>query len=283
MQKSFEVTGPVELEVRLAAGEVVIDPTLHGRIEVELEGYDDESRRMVEEARIELRDGGGRSRVLVDVEQRRGAFGLSFSFGRRGISCRIRCPIDTAVSARTKSAGVAIRGRVDSLNVVTASGDVDARDVTGGVNVRTASGDVRVGDVGSGVNIQTASGDVQLGAIHGPLNVATASGDVAVEAASDNVNANTVSGDQRHDAVVSGQVSANSVSGDILIGVRRGSDVYLDCNTLSGDTTSELEVGGDPPAGDAPLVEIRAKSVSGDIRIVRAPAPTDQTAQEVHT
>ena len=47
-----------------------------------------------------------------------------------------------------------------------------------------------------------------------------------------------------------------------------------------GDTVSELELTSDAPAGDGPLVEIRAKTVSGDIRITRASAPAD--SQEVH-
>ena len=85
-----------------------------------------------------------------------------------------------------------------------------------------------------------------------------------------------------------GQVNATSVSGDVTIGVRRGSKVYLDCNTISGDTSSELELTTDAPAGDGPLVEIRAKTVSGDIRITRAPAPVNDNGsshpvQEVHS
>jgi hypothetical protein len=35
------------------------------------------------------------------------------------------------------------------------------------------------------------------------------------------------------------------------------------------------------PAADGPLIEIRVKTVSGDITITRAPAPADST-QEVH-
>ena len=76
-----------------------------------------------------------------------------------------------------------------------------------------------------------------------------------------------------------GNVAAHSVSGDVQIGVRRGSKVFLDCNTVSGDTSSELELTPDAPAGDGPLVEIRAKTVSGDIRITRAPAPATDNAQ----
>jgi hypothetical protein len=34
--------------------------------------------------------------------------------------------------------------------------------------------------------------------------------------------------------------------------------------------TSDLEVTDDPPADDSPVVEIRARTVSGDVRIRRA-------------
>jgi hypothetical protein len=71
-----------------------------------------------------------------------------------------------------------------------------------------------------------------------------------------------------------------------LIGVRRGSRVFLDCNTVSGDTSSELELTSDAPAGDGPLVEIKAKTVSGDITITRAAPPESKppapSEQEVH-
>jgi DUF4097 and DUF4098 domain-containing protein YvlB len=280
MQRSFEIAGPAEVEVRLAAGEITVDPTLDGRIEVELLAHDEESQRLVDEARVELHD----RHLLVDVPHKRGgAFNFGFVFGRSGITCRIRCPHDSGVSAKTKSADVRCYGTVGGLNVSTASGDVEADRVSGGVNVRAASGDTVVREIGGGVNIQTASGDVELGIVRGAANVATASGDLTIEEAYDNVNANTVSGDQEHRAVMTGNVSAHSVSGDVTIGVRRGSRVWLDCNTVSGDTSSELELSSDAPNGDGPLVEVRAKTVSGDITIRRAPAPAHTNgAQEVH-
>lgn len=278
MQKSFDVAGPVEVEIRLASGDIRIDPSLDGRVEVELTGNDEESQRLVDEAEVTLRESSGRPVIHIEVAQKRG-FNFSL-FGRSGVSCRVRCPEGSVVNAKTKSADLEASGTLGGLSVATASGEVEADRVDGGVNVKSASGDVEVREVKGGVNVQTASGDVEIRVVRGGINVNSASGDVTIGEAYDNVNVNTVSGDQEHGAVMRGNVNANSVSGDVTIAVRRGSKVFLDCNTMSGDTSSELEMTGDAPLGDGPFVEVRAKTVSGDIRITRAPAPNEH--QEVH-
>jgi hypothetical protein len=280
MHKAFEVAGPVELDVRLASGDIEIDPTLDGRVEVELVAHDEESQRLVDNARVELNQHGHRPTVLVDVPQKRG-LSFSLSFGRQGIECRIRCPHESGAQVRTRSADVAARGTLGGLNVATASGDVEVDRVTGGVTVKGASSDFSAREVGP-VSVQTASGDIDISVAKGPVNVTSVSGDISVGEAYDNVNANSVSGDQDHGAVMRGIVAAHSVSGDVTIAVRRGSKAFLDCTTVSGDTSSELDMTADAPAADdnAPFVEIRAKTVSGDIRSTRAPAPTSN--QEVH-
>jgi len=282
MQQSFEVSGPAELDVRLASGEIEVE-TVEGatRVEVELIAHDEESQQHVDAARIELHDNHGRPQVIVDVPQRRGSFSLGSFFGRQGITCRLRAPEHSGLSVRSKSADVRARGTLGAANIQTASGDVRLEDVDGGLNIKSASGDILAQQIGGAANVQTASGDVSVDAVRGPVNAQTASGDLRIGEAWDNVNASTVSGDQMHGAVLRGTVAAHSVSGDVVIGVRRGSKVFLDCNTVSGDTRSELELTTEAPAGDGPLVEIRAKTVSGDIAITRAPAPADN-AQEVH-
>src|SRR6476469_9583391 len=206
MHKTFDVQGTTEVEIRLNAGDIQIDPTLDGRVEIELIAHDEETQEIVDAARVEQQG----NRVLVDVPQKRGGFSFGSLFGRQGIDCRVRCPEGSLLTVRTKSADLSVRGAIGGMNVATASGDVEADRVNGGVNIKSASGDVR-------------------------------------------------------------------------IGVRRGSKVYLDCTTVSGDTSSELEVSPEAPATDGPLVEIRAKTVSGDIRITRAPAPiVNEEHQEVH-
>src|SRR4051794_2672369 len=188
MQQSFEVSGPVELEVRLASGDIEVDATRESGVEVELIALDEESQRLVDEARIELRESPGRPTVLVDVPQKKG---FSFQlFGRSGIECRIRCAPESGLSAKTKSADVTARGVLGGLNVQTASGDVEVDRVSGGVNIKSASSDFSAREVGA-VNIQSASGDIDIEIARGPVNATTVSGDITIGQAYDNVNANT--------------------------------------------------------------------------------------------
>ena len=80
-----------------------------------------------------------------------------------------------------------------------------------------------------------------------------------------------------------GRIELKAISGDVLVGVRRGSRVYVDANTVSGTTSSELDLSDSPApapealADDAPLVELFVKTVSGDVRIERALAATELT------
>jgi DUF4097 and DUF4098 domain-containing protein YvlB len=163
---------------------------------------------------------------------------------------------------------------------------VDLDGSGGDVQVKTASGDASMSEVHGLTHVQTASGDIAVQQAHGDVTVQGVSGDVWIKDARRSVHVNTVSGDQRVDAVVEGSIETQAVSGDILIGVRRGSRVYVDANTISGSTSSELNLSDAPDddvedgaaADEGPMVEVRAKTVSGDVSLVRAAAPTPTQA-----
>ncbi|MFL5757396.1 MAG: DUF4097 family beta strand repeat-containing protein, partial [Chloroflexota bacterium] len=152
-------------------------------------------------------------------------------------------------------------------------------DVEQGASVKTASGDIRFEHVGRGLSAQSASGDVHVNSIGEGGAIQTVSGDAYVGSAGASLSLTTVSGDIRVDAVHEGNINLGAVSGDVVVGVRRGSRLWVDAQSISGDTESELELAGTPISDEGPLVELRAKTVSGDIRVVRAPAPIHE---EVH-
>lgn len=281
---NFDTPGAVRLDLELPSGGIEIDAIGGEATHVELEALNAEGEELIANARIEANERGESHevRVLVGPALRSGWF-ISIGRGPQ-IRLHVTCPRNASVTARTKSADIVAHGELRKLDVKTASGDVHGDEIAEDVSIKTASGDVALDTVGGRTRIQTASGDVAMQHAAGDVTVQLVSGDLWLRDAGSSVHANTVSGDQRIEAVMEGVVEAHSVSGDVLIGVRRGSRVYVDANTISGSTSSELELGDAPAEAEesdeeGPLVEVRAKTVSGDVSIVRAPAPLPQTTR----
>jgi DUF4097 and DUF4098 domain-containing protein YvlB len=137
-----------------------------------------------------------------------------------------------------------IRGRDYRLRVMSPpETDVEAKIASADVEGRGRFGDVRV---------QTASGDVELEDVGGLVRIDSASGDVHVERA--------------------GELKLNSASGDIEVGIAKGSRLWVEAQSLSGDTSSDidLESGETIESDEGPLVELTARTLSGDIAVRRA-------------
>jgi DUF4097 and DUF4098 domain-containing protein YvlB len=270
IRESFETPAPVTLDLSIPEGRIDIETVDGTTTEVELDarGNEDEVRETLEGAQIEHRATGKGHEVTVDLRDRRR---LGFGFWRKvDVRLSIRAPHGAHVRTDSASADVSGRGRYGSLDAKTASGDVEFEEVEGEAHVRAASGDVAVRSIGGDASVNSASGDVELGRVRGETSVKTASGDVTVGDAGGGVSVATASGDQRIEAVTAGSVSLQSASGDIEIGIRQGSNVWVDARAMSGDTRSELELADAPPDDDAPLVELRAASMSGDVTVRRA-------------
>jgi len=285
--ETFQTPGPVRAEVRIGAGEIRLETAESAETTVRLEPLrdNDATRSAVEDARIELREYGGRYEVLVDVRDH----GRGFSFGRGAeVRVELRCPQGTEIETRTGSADVEGRGRFGSVDVETGSGDVHFDEVSGDARVNAASGDVDVSRIGGEARINTASGDVQLSTVAAAAKINSASGDVTIREAGDSVEVNTASGDVYVGEVTSsvtvnsasgdqqiqragqGKVTLKSASGDLEVGIPEGSTLWVDARSRSGEVRSELPVSESMPEGGGPHIELRANTMSGDITVTRA-------------
>jgi DUF4097 and DUF4098 domain-containing protein YvlB len=280
--ETFSTPGPVRLDLELPAGAIELETAETDETHVELESASGKAsvEEMIADARVELARRGDVYQVSVEVRTRHGVW-ISFSSGpdiRLGtpdLRLRISCPKGAELDVRTKSADLRARGEYGKVDVKTASGDINI-DRAADTYVKSASGDVHVELVEGLLDVKTASGDLHAGSVTRDANLNLVSGDVYIGDCGGSVSTNTVSGDQRYEAVVNGRVELRAVSGDIAVGIRRGSRVFIDANTVSGSTSSEFELADAPqeaPDPDAPLVEVYAKTVSGDVRLERAPAP----------
>jgi DUF4097 and DUF4098 domain-containing protein YvlB len=283
LSETYQTPGELVLNLAIPAGEIEIETAPGDSTRVELDALTESARELLQHTRMELRDRGADGHeVVVEVPSSRSSFFISFGRGP-DFRLRVTCPPGAQLDVQTKSADVQGRGTFGNSYVRTASGDVSLGDVEGDVRIKTASGDVNLDEIHGTTSVQTASGDLALQRARGEVTGQLVSGDIWIRDALKSLALNTVSGDVRLDAVVEGTVDVNAISGDILIGVRRGSRVYVDCNTISGSMNSELELSDSPgEAGggeSGPLVEIRGKTVSGDVGLTRAAAPAPLPGQ----
>jgi DUF4097 and DUF4098 domain-containing protein YvlB len=282
--ETFQTPGLVALDIRLGAGEIRLETgeTTETTVELEPLRSNEASASAVQEARVELRERPDGVDIVVDVRDR-----SRFSRGAE-VLVHVNCPAGSSLHARTGSADVEGRGRFGEIEVETGSGDVAFQEVAGDTKVNaasgdvqistvggtarfnTASGDIQVATIGGDAKVNSASGDIQLGEVGGRLEANSASGDVEVREARSGVSVNSASGDQMIGSVIGGSVSLKSASGDLRVGIKQGSKLFVDAKSRSGEVSSELEVSDVAPEGEAPLVELRASTMSGDIHIVRA-------------
>lgn len=247
----------MQVEIRTISGRVEIATSETG--ETFVETADEEDHVNVE--LTDLPDGGHLVAVDGGAGRRR----------RGGEDLRLRLPESAHVRIESRSGDVTARGRFGSLVLRAASAGLVFDEVRGDVEVRVASGDVRGGTVDGNVTVESMSGDVELVEVGGDLTAHLASGDLTVRRALGSVKVSTASGDVTVGEVSAGAIAVTSMSGDIAIGVRRGVITWLDLSSVSGSITSELEPAGATSEGDR--LELRASSVSGDVRVRRAGQP----------
>jgi DUF4097 and DUF4098 domain-containing protein YvlB len=236
--ETFDTPEPPELRISFPAGEVRIETSAEAtQTHVELSGPNED------DARIEQR----RDQIVVEIEKRK-------LFGFKGEhTVIVTAPFGTRVDANVASADVEGSGRLGNVSVDTASGDVRLAAVDGRLEVNTASGDLRVDFVAEDVRVNSASGDITVGEAEHDAKIRTASGDIVIRSA------------------VRGKIDITSASGDVEVGIRRGSEVFIDASSMSGDMSSELDVSdAPPPESDGPNIDLRARTMSGDVTVRRA-------------
>lgn len=264
----FPCDGPVQVDLRQGNGTCELRAEPRDTATVEVEPYDntEAGRQAARDTRVEL---SGDTLVVAAPE------GGGWLF-RRTPRLRITVAVPNGSSGRLRvaSADLSCRGEWRDIKINTASGDVDVERTTGDLTVNTASGDVRAGHVGGRLTVNSASGDVSASRVDGAVEVKGASADVEVDDLRGDLRSHTASGDVRVGTASRGSITVNSASGDVSIGVTSGTGVWLDLNTFSGRTSSDLTLSGDAPPADHQLT-IQVRTMSGDIDVHRVPARDD--------
>ncbi|CAA9367396.1 MAG: hypothetical protein AVDCRST_MAG32-207 [uncultured Nocardioides sp.] len=270
MEQSFETPAPIELYVENLRGRVDVTAADTTVTTVQVTG---------ERADEFVVEHDGHQVAVIAPKRAGGVFGRDSS-----AEVVVTMPARSTLVAKVGSSDLTAHGPLGDASVDSGSGDVSLELVEGDAELRSGSGDLQVtelrGDArvksGSGdvvvkhsarsLVVSTGSGDVLVRRSDGHLAVKTGSGDVLVGEAADDISCTTGSGDLRVDVARRGKVTVKGASGDVLLGVPRGTPVWTDITTASGRVSSEVGGAGEPAEGQD-FLEVRARTASGDITL----------------
>ncbi len=229
--KSFSVSGPVDLEVQTHSGDITVRTGPAGTVSIHGKIYAGHSwlfgNQHVDVSEIQQRpplrqDGNS---IHIDYVSARDI----------SVDYEITVPADTAVRTRSGSGDQSVEGTRGNVDLESGSGDVKLARVSGEIRLQTGSGNVRALDIAGSVRAVAGSGDIELGETGpGDLDLHTGSGNVTARGIHGALHAEAGSGDITAEGRQSGSWEIRSGSGNVH--VRLPSDSSFDANlsTSSG-------------------------------------------------
>ena len=209
--------------------------------------------------------GWDRDEVEVTGELGEGAERLEFTSGDKVTRIKVILP---GRSRNVEDTDLILRVPAASrLSVNTVSADIEVSGVAGAQRLQSVSADIRTQAEAEDVECKSVSGDV---AIHGTgkkalVTITTVSGDAAALKVAGEVNANTVSGNLTLGLGETSRSRVRSTSGDLTVASVMAPDGRFDIESISGDVRLELH---------GPVnAEFDVSSFNGEIRNCFGPKP----------
>jgi DUF4097 and DUF4098 domain-containing protein YvlB len=271
MKHEFPAPGPVEAYVELRSADVTVTATETDVVVVDVQGSRADS--------VVVKAQGDRIHV---VEPRR----TGFLSGRGDLAIALSVPSNSQLVTKLGSATVHADGVLGQVRISTGAGDVTLGAVTGAAQIKTGAGDITVeslsgeseikagagtitvGTISSPSQLKTGAGSIEIGESFAPVSMKSGSGDLSIDSTDHDASLTAASGDIRVGRMSAGQATLKNVSGQIRLGIPAGTPVWTDVSTATGAVRSTLTPTGAPAEGQ-PYVEVRARSLSGDISLER--------------
>jgi hypothetical protein len=250
-ERSFDVSGPVELDVAAASGNITVRQGPAGRMRVSGE--------------LSIRDSGGSwafwrrgARLSSDeaealVQRFESAPPVELSGGRlmvghidndwgRGFSVRydIEVPAATDIRSRTGSGRLHIEGVGGSILAQTGSGRVDLLDIHGAVEARSGSGAISGRNIAGNFEGHAGSGSIVVDLVtSGEVSVSTGSGSIRLVGVDGGLDARAGSGSIAVDGQPNGDWNLTTGSGSITLRLPAEAAFDLEARTGSGGVSTD--------------------------------------------
>ena len=275
-ERTFQVSGPVDLEVLTRSGDITIrngssgSVFIRGKIHVGDRWLFGKRQSDVSEIQQHppLRQEG--NSIRVDYVNMRDI----------SVDYEIAVPPETTVRTRSGSGDQTIEGVRGNVDLQAGSGDLRLANLSGEIRLQTGSGNVRGRDISGPIHGSAGSGDIQIDETgSGDIEMHTGSGNIIVKGIQGALRADAGSGDITAEGTQSGAWEIRTGSGNIHVRLPSNAAFDAEITTSSGTIDvappMEMTVQGrvqesrksirGKVRGGGPLLSIRTGS--GDIHI----------------
>ncbi|MFZ3369381.1 MAG: DUF4097 family beta strand repeat-containing protein [Candidatus Sulfotelmatobacter sp.] len=233
--KTFQVSGPVDLEVETHSGDIIVRSGPSGSVSIH--------------GKIFVGDHwlfGNRHADVSDIEQhpplRQQGNSIRIDYVNAheiSVDYEITVPEETTIRTHSGSGDQTIEGTRGNVDLQSGSGDMKLSRITGEIHLQTGSGNVRAREIAGGVRGGAGSGDIEVeetGA--GDIDLHTGSGNITARAIQGAFHAEAGSGDITGEGAQTGAWEIRTGSGNVH--VRLPSDAAFDANLSTSSGTVDV-------------------------------------------
>lgn len=276
-ERSYTVSGPVELEVSTRSGDISVRNGPEGTVTVR--------------GKIHVGDRwftGNRQGDVNDIEKNppinQNGNGIRIDYPKYhdiSIDYEITAPAQTSVQTHSGSGDQRMEGLAGKVDLESGSGDMRLREINNEIHVRTGSGDVEAHEISGAFSVETGSGDVRVegNGTGGDSSVRTGSGNIELRGVQGGMRVESGSGDLTIAGTLTAPWDIRTSSGNVELELQSGAAFDLDATAGSGNVTVDgpvtMTVEGDlrkarhsmhgKVGGGGPLLTVHTGS--GDVHI----------------
>jgi Putative adhesin len=232
--RSFQVSGPVDLEVLTRSGDITVrngaagTVSIHAKIHSGNSWFGGDHKQEVQELQNNppIRQNG--NSIRIDY----------VNLNNISIDYEITVPENTAIRAHTGSGNQSVEGLKGNIDLESGSGDLKLARLTGELRFQTGSGNVRGRELSGPAKIKAGSGDIEIeerGA--GDVDIRTGSGNITANGINGGFHAEAGSGDIHGNGMPKNLWNVRTGSGNVTLRVPSDAAFDVDISSNSGTVT----------------------------------------------
>jgi hypothetical protein len=163
-----------------------------------------------------------------------------FDFGEKRVHFTIDVPRDYAVELRTAGGALDVRNVNAPVHGTTAGGSIVVRDVTGPVKMHTSGGGIDAERLDGNTELGTSGGSISVADAKGDLDVDTSGGGIRLKNIDGSVRAHTSGGSVHAEIRTNRGISLSTSGGTISLLLPENVGASIDASTSGGRVSSTL-------------------------------------------